>query len=68
MKVYVEMQELVWNKYQVLGISSKQELEDLIEKEGHSNIWALNNNIDVRFEEVIDFIDTDFETLQIYEE
>lgn len=68
MKVYIEIQELVWNKYEVLGVSSAQELEDLIEKEGHSNIWALNNDIDVRFEEVIDFIDTNYETMAIYEE
>lgn len=32
MKVYVEIQEMVWNKYRVYGVESEQELKELLEK------------------------------------
>lgn len=68
MGVYIEVQELVWNKYRVLGVESEEELKNLMEYYGHNNVWAYEENLDMEYQGLIDFIETDYETVEMYEE
>lgn len=68
MKVYMEVQELVWNKYEVIGVSSEEELKSLMEYYGHNNLWSYEENLEMEYQGLIDYIETDFDTMEVYEE
>ena len=50
MGVYIEVQELVWNKYRVLGVESEEELKNLMEYYGHNNVLAYEENLDMEYQ------------------
>lgn len=68
MGVYIEIQETVWNKYRVYGIDSEEELQKLMEHYGHNCIWSYDENLDIEYQGLVDFIDSDYETIEAYEE
>lgn len=69
MAVYVEIQEMVWNKYRVYGVESEQELKELLEKKGQDNLWCLDDEIQVEASEYcLDFVYTNFDSILIYED
>lgn len=69
MAVYVEIQEMVWNKYRVYGVESEQELKELLEKKGQDNLWCLDDEIQVEASECcLDFVYTNFDSILIYED
>ena len=68
MKVYMEVQETVWNKYEVLGVESEEELKSLMEYYGHNNLWSYDEGLIMEYKETLEFIETDYDTMEVYEE
>ena len=68
MRVYIDVVETVVNRYEVLGVSSEEELKNLMENYSHNNIWAYEEGLILEHREIVEFIETNFESVEAYEE